>query len=100
MVDYFRVFGCVAHAHVPDQKRSKLDEKSKKCVFLGASDESKAYKLYDLVSKKITISKDVIFQEDECWNWGKSNEECRSDVLKWNNDDDENSMEEGIENNE
>ena len=76
MVDYFRVFGCVAHAHVPDQKRSKLDEKSKKCVFLGVSDESKAYRLYDPVSKKIIISKDVIFQEDECWNWGNSNEEC------------------------
>lgn len=100
MVDYFRVFGCVAHAHVPDQKRSKLDEKSKKCVFLGVSDESKAYRLYDPVSKKIIISKDVIFQEDECWNWGKSNEECRSDVLKWNDDGDENNMEEGIENNE
>ena len=66
MVDYFRVFGCVAHAHVPDQKRSKLDEKSKKCVFFGVSDESKAYILYDPISKKIIISKDVIFQEDEC----------------------------------
>ncbi|GJU04881.1 retrovirus-related pol polyprotein from transposon TNT 1-94 [Tanacetum coccineum] len=27
-IDYFRVFGCAAHAHVPDQKRSKLDDKS------------------------------------------------------------------------
>ena len=67
---------------------------------MGVSDESKAYRLYDPVSKKIIISKDVIFQEDECWNWGKSNEECRSDVLKWNDDGDENNMEEGIENNE
>ena len=71
-------------------------KKSKKCVFLGVSDESKAYRLYDSVSKKIIISKYVIFQEDECWNWGKSNEECILDVLKWN-DDDENNMEERIE---
>lgn len=28
--------------HVPEQRRSKLDDKSKKCVFLGVSDESKA----------------------------------------------------------
>jgi len=61
-INYFRVFGCVAHAHIPDQKRSKLDDKSKKCVLLGVSDESKAYELYDLVSKKIIISKDVIFE--------------------------------------
>ena len=65
-VDYFRVFGCVAHAHIPEQKGSKLDEKNKKCVILGVSDESKAYKLYDPHSYKIIISKDVIFQEDEC----------------------------------
>ena len=43
----------------------------------------------------------MIFQEDECWNWCKSNEECRLDVLKCNNDDDEkNNMEEKIKNNE
>ena len=65
-VDYYRVFGCVAHAHIPDQTRSKLDDKSKRCVFLGVSDESKTYKLYDPHSEKIIISKDVIFQEDEC----------------------------------
>ena len=27
-VDYLRVFGCLAHVHVPDQKRTKLDDKS------------------------------------------------------------------------
>jgi len=100
MVGYFRVLGCVDHAHVLDQKRRKFDDKSKECVFLGVSDESMAYRLYDPISKKIIISKDVIFQEDEYWNWGKGNEECRSDVLKWNDDDDENNMEKGIENNE
>jgi len=65
-IDYFRVFGCVAHAYTPNQKRSKLNDKSKKCVFLGVNDESKAQKLYDPHSQKIIISKDVIFQEDEC----------------------------------
>nr|AFP55578.1 copia-type polyprotein [Rosa rugosa] len=34
-VDYFRVFGCIAHAHIPDAKRTKFDDKSCKCVFLG-----------------------------------------------------------------
>ena len=27
-MDYFRVFGCLANVHVPDQKRTKLDDKS------------------------------------------------------------------------
>lgn len=29
IVEYFRIFGCVSHVHIPDQKRSKLDDKSK-----------------------------------------------------------------------
>jgi len=49
---------------------------------LGVSDESKAYRLYDPISKKIIISKDVVFEENECWNWGKSDEECKLDVLE------------------
>lgn len=98
-INYFRVFGCVAHAHIPDQKRSKLDDKSKKCVLLGVSDESKAYKLYDPVSKKIIISKDVIFEEDVCWNWDNNKDERRVDVLEWKNDY-ENDIEEAIEGNE
>lgn len=61
-VDYFQIFGCVAHAHVPDQKRSKLDDKSKRCVILGVSDESKAYKLFDPIANKVIVNKDVVFE--------------------------------------
>jgi len=32
-VDYFIVFGCVTHAHIPYQTGSKLDDKRKRCVF-------------------------------------------------------------------
>lgn len=60
-VEYFRVLWCLAHVHIPDEKRIKLDDKSIQCVLLGVSDESKAYKLFDLVSKKIIVSMDVIF---------------------------------------
>ena len=61
-VDYFRVFGCIDHVHVSDSKRKKLDVKSFQCVPLGMSEESKAYRLYDPVSKKIVVSRDVIFE--------------------------------------
>ena len=80
------------------QKRIKLDDKSKKWVLLGVSDESKAYKLYDPVSKKIIISKDVIFEEDVCWNWDIQKVECRPYLLEWKNDY-ENDIE-GVEGNE
>jgi transposase InsO family protein len=64
-VEYFRVFGCVVHVHVPDVKRQKLDAKSVACVFLGVSEKSKAFRLYDLAARKIVVSRDVMFEEDK-----------------------------------
>lgn len=50
-VDHFRIFGCIAYAHISDEKRKKLDDKGVKCVFLGVSEESKAYRLYNPVTE-------------------------------------------------
>ena len=54
-------------SHIPDQKRRKLDDKGEKCIFLGVSEQSKAYKLYNPITKKIVISRDVIFDEGQFW---------------------------------
>ena len=51
-IDYFRVFGCINHVHVSDEKRKKLDDKKFQCVLLRISEESKTYRLYDPMSKK------------------------------------------------
>lgn len=74
-VEHLRVFGCVAYALVPYERRIKLDEKSTKCVMLGVSKESKAYRLYDPASKKIIISIDVKFDENKGWDWESKGEE-------------------------
>ncbi|RVW92788.1 Retrovirus-related Pol polyprotein from transposon TNT 1-94 [Vitis vinifera] len=68
-VNHFRIFGCIAYAHIPDQKRKKLDDKGEKCIFLGVSEVSKAYKLYNPITKKIFISRDIIFDEGSFWKW-------------------------------
>lgn len=85
-VEHFRVFGCVSHVHVSDARRTKLENKSFTCVLLGVSEESKAYRLYDPVSKKIVISRDVIFEEERQWDWDKSYEEQLLIDLEWNDD--------------
>lgn len=68
VVHYFKIFYCVAYVHVPEARRKKLDDKSFKCVMLGMSEESKAYRLYDPVAERIVVCRDVIFEEDERWN--------------------------------
>lgn len=47
-----KVFGCRAMAHVPKDKRKKLDKKSVMCIFLGYSDKVKGYRLMNENSKK------------------------------------------------
>ena len=31
-IDHFRIFRCIAYAHIPDQKRKKLDDNKQKNV--------------------------------------------------------------------
>ena len=61
-VSHFRIFGCIVYIHVPDNKRGKLEDKSLKWVLLGVSEKSKTYRLYDPVSQKIIVSRDVKFE--------------------------------------
>ena len=44
---------------------TKFESKTKKCKFLGYSTQSKAYKLWDLESKSLVISRDVHFVESQ-----------------------------------
>ena len=64
-VSHFKVFECKAYMHVPKENRKKWDSKTKKCIFVGYSITSKGYRLYDPVSRKICVSRDVLFDEDE-----------------------------------
>jgi len=68
-VEHFRMFGCVAHVHIPDARRTKLENKSVCCVLLGVSEESKGYRLYDPATKKIVTSRDIIFEEEKHRDW-------------------------------
>ena len=74
-ISHLRVFGSIAYAHVPDQKRSKIDDKSAKYVFIGYDARKKGYKLYGPIMKKLIISRDVEFNEKPSWDWNVPKEE-------------------------
>ena len=63
-ISHLRVFGSVAHVHVPDERRVKLDDKSERYIFISYSTHSKGYKLYNPNNKRIVISRDVMFDEE------------------------------------
>jgi hypothetical protein len=63
-VSHFRMFGCLVYIHVPVEKRTKLEPSSRKGLFVGYNETSKAYKVYIPEQRKIVVSKDVKFEED------------------------------------
>ena len=63
-VIHLRIFGCPVYIHIPKEKRSKLDPSGKKELFVGYSEQSKAYRIYIPGYRQIELSRDVGFDED------------------------------------
>jgi hypothetical protein len=63
--DHLRVFGCRIFVHIPKYKRSKLDSKTKECIFLGYENGEFGYRLWDSIEKKLVSSQDMVFFEQK-----------------------------------
>ena len=73
-VDHLRVFGSKCYAHIPDEKRKKLDPKAEKGIFVGYPDGSKGYKIFIPESRRFIRSRDVKFLENSHTNVGRDDE--------------------------
>jgi hypothetical protein len=62
-ISNFKIFGTKCFVKMPDQLRRKLDNKAAEMVFIGYDSNSKAYRCYDPINKKLKISRDVVFQK-------------------------------------
>ena len=60
-IRHMRIWGCKCYVLVPPQLRSCQSDKARVGVFLGYSDQSKAY--MDLKTRRIIVSPNVVFDE-------------------------------------
>jgi hypothetical protein len=51
----------------------KLSDRSSKMVLLGYEPGTKGYRLVDPTTEKLHISRDVVFEEHEAWDWNNHN---------------------------
>jgi hypothetical protein len=77
-----RVFGCPAYIHVDKSQRRKLDDRAWKGVFVGYASESPAWLVYNLATRRVVSTRNVMFDEDALLSMGESNAEQRNDDEK------------------
>ena len=56
----------------------KLDDRARMLVHLGTEPGSKAYRLYDPQTRRVVVSRDVVFDESKGWNWSSDETEEQS----------------------
>ncbi|KAL8091057.1 hypothetical protein AgCh_040237 [Apium graveolens] len=66
-LEHIRVFGCLAYMKVPTVNLKKLDDRSLPVIHLEKEPRTKAYRLYNPVTKTVHVSRDVFFVERKSW---------------------------------
>jgi hypothetical protein len=64
-----------------DTESEKLDDRSCRTIFVGYEAGSKAYRLYDPSTRRVHVSRDVIFDEAAQWNWAGEIDDVCSDFV-------------------
>lgn len=63
VLNYLHMFGAQDYVRVDASKRANLDEKANRCMFLGYSDSSKAYRVWGLDDQCVFTSRSILLDE-------------------------------------
>ncbi|SGY77691.1 BQ5605_C005g03697 [Microbotryum silenes-dioicae] len=64
-ISTLRAFGCRAWHHLPSAKRTDLDPKAVPLLFVGFDQHAKAFRLFEPSTRRIQLSRNVVFRESE-----------------------------------
>lgn len=59
-----KCFGCLCYATNVDPQKKKFDKRARRGMFIGYPSGCKGYRIYDINTTSVFVSRDVIFYED------------------------------------
>lgn len=77
-LSHLKVPESIAHIHVPGQLRINFDDKSRQVILIGYHSTG-GYKLFDNRNRRIVISREVVIDELEEWDW---NNDAKNDSMR------------------
>jgi hypothetical protein len=74
-VHHLRTFGCIVYVRNMTPHLKKLEDRGRKMIFVGYESGSKAYHAYDPITKRVHVTRDVVFDEQAQWDWGSGGDD-------------------------
>ena len=72
-IGHLRAYGCIAYAHIPIEKRQKLESTAQRTCLIGYMPTSRQYRLYHPETGQIIVSTAPTFDENKRleWDWNE-----------------------------
>ncbi|KAK1434246.1 hypothetical protein QVD17_11166 [Tagetes erecta] len=80
---HLKVFGCVGYVKNLQIGQKKLDDRSTAMIHLGSQPGTSAYRMFDPINKKIVVSHDVKFIEQEGYTFNSQEPEDNPKGPEW-----------------
>ena len=74
MVHHLKTLGCIVYVRNTAPHLKKLEDGGRKMIFIGYERGTKAYRAYDPTTRRVHITRDVIFDEEAQWDWSHGEE--------------------------
>jgi hypothetical protein len=77
-VHHLRTFECTVYVRNTMPHLKKLEDCGREMIFVGYESSSKAYRAYDPITKRVHVTRDVVFDKQAQWDWGLGGDDGRT----------------------
>jgi hypothetical protein len=74
-VHHLRTSRCIMYVQNTIPHLKKLEDRGRKIIFVGYESSSKAYRVYDPITKRVHVTCGIVFDEQAQWDWGSGSDD-------------------------